>query len=205
MPRPRFSKLSAEKREQIIEAAAKEFVTYGYEGSSLNRILEEAGVSKGAAYYYFDDKADVFVTIVDHYVARMLNEINIDFDKLSAGTFWSSLMDLYRRLFARVPEEPWIMMAWKASSRLSQEARSNPLLEEAFNRGFGWFLAFLKRGQELGVVRTDLPDDLIFALFRGVDTAGDQWLLNHWDALGPEKAQALMLLIFDGIQRLLTP
>ena len=57
MPRPRFNKLTAEKRESILEAAAKEFATHGFEGASLNQILSNAGISKGAAYYYFDDKA----------------------------------------------------------------------------------------------------------------------------------------------------
>ena len=62
MPRPRFEKLPVEKQEQILEAAAKEFTAHGYDGASLNRILEEAGISKGAAYYYFDDKADLYAT-----------------------------------------------------------------------------------------------------------------------------------------------
>ena len=205
MPRPRFSKLPPEKRDQIIEAAAQEFVTYGYEGSSLNRILDQADVSKGAAYYYFDDKADLFVTVAEHYLARILKSTDIDLNKLSRDTFWSSLEDVYHQMFARLPEEPWIMMAWKASSRLSREARTNPTLEALYARAFGWFLGFLKRGQEVGAVRTDLPDDLIFALFRGLDSAGDQWLLDHWEELSPEKAQDIMLRIFDGLRRLLMP
>ncbi len=50
MPRPRFYKLPEEKRERILEAAAKEFVAHGFEGASLNQILTAAGISKGAAY-----------------------------------------------------------------------------------------------------------------------------------------------------------
>ena len=56
MPRPRFEKLSAEKREQILETAAKAFAAHGYDGASLNQILADADISKGAAYYYFDNK-----------------------------------------------------------------------------------------------------------------------------------------------------
>ena len=40
MPRPRFYKLSAPKRERILEAAAKEFTAHGYDGASLNQILD---------------------------------------------------------------------------------------------------------------------------------------------------------------------
>ena len=56
MPRPRIARLAEDKRTRILEAAAKEFAAAGYENASLNRILEHAGLSKGAAYYYFDDK-----------------------------------------------------------------------------------------------------------------------------------------------------
>ena len=46
MPRPRFDKLAEEKRERILEAAAKEFAARGYDGASMNRILD-GNISKG--------------------------------------------------------------------------------------------------------------------------------------------------------------
>ena len=42
MPRPRFDKLAVGKRERILEAAAKEFAAHGYDGASLNRILNDS-------------------------------------------------------------------------------------------------------------------------------------------------------------------
>ena len=73
MPRPRFEKLSPEKREQILETSAKEFAANGYEGASLNQILAKAGISKGAAYYYFDNKADLYVTTTHtHYAIELI-------------------------------------------------------------------------------------------------------------------------------------
>jgi AcrR family transcriptional regulator len=44
-------------------------------GASLNRILEQAGISKGSAYYYFDDKADVFLTVVQRYLLEIAESI----------------------------------------------------------------------------------------------------------------------------------
>ena len=38
MPRPRFEKLTPEKRENILETAAKEFAANGYDGASFNQI-----------------------------------------------------------------------------------------------------------------------------------------------------------------------
>ena len=57
MPLTRFDKLSPAKRERILEVAAQEFARYGYEDASINRMLEQAQMSKGAAYYYFEQRA----------------------------------------------------------------------------------------------------------------------------------------------------
>jgi AcrR family transcriptional regulator len=94
VPRPRFDKLSAEKRERILGAAAQEFVANGYENASLNRILEQAGISKGAGYYYFDDKADVFITTVNYYTEQTMSHLNLEFDTLTSETFWPTLMEM---------------------------------------------------------------------------------------------------------------
>ena len=34
---------------------------HGFENASLNRIIKKAGISKGAMYYYFDDKMDLYI------------------------------------------------------------------------------------------------------------------------------------------------
>ncbi len=49
MPFSRFYKLPPEKREGLLEVAAQEFVQHGFEDASINRILERAQMSKGAA------------------------------------------------------------------------------------------------------------------------------------------------------------
>ena len=67
MPLPRFERLPKEKQERILKAAVKVFTAQGYEKASLNLMLEGAGISKGAAYYYFADKADLIGTVVRRY------------------------------------------------------------------------------------------------------------------------------------------
>ncbi len=98
MPRPRFHKLPEEKQERILEAAAREFTAHGYEGASLNKILTAAGISKGAAYYYFDDKADLFTTAVQHYGQELFAATAFDPAELAVDDFWEALTGLYRCL-----------------------------------------------------------------------------------------------------------
>ena len=74
MARARFQKLSPEKQEAILAAAADEFAERGYGAASLNRIIERAGSSKGSLYYYFDDKADLLRTVVERALAFLRHD-----------------------------------------------------------------------------------------------------------------------------------
>lgn len=47
-------------REALIESSLNEFTTYNYEKASLNRIIKNAGISKGTFYYHFKNKEDLY-------------------------------------------------------------------------------------------------------------------------------------------------
>jgi AcrR family transcriptional regulator len=52
-------------REHILRAAMKRFAHCGYAASSVQEIVEQAGVSKPALYYHFGDKAGLYRALVD--------------------------------------------------------------------------------------------------------------------------------------------
>lgn len=56
-PRP---DVSEERRAQIIEAALACFTRKGYANTTMDDIVVESGLSKGAIYWYFESKDDVF-------------------------------------------------------------------------------------------------------------------------------------------------
>lgn len=205
MPRPRFNKLPEEKRALIMRSAAKEFGTHGYENASLNRILETAEVSKGAAYYYFDDKADLFSTVVDYFMDLILGETDWREIELTTETFWPAITTMYSRQYAKVEEDRWMLSLMKAGQRLTAEARTNPLLATAFDRAWQWLKELFGRGQALGVVRTDLPDELLFSLIMHIDEAFDNWFVAHWDETTPEERQKLLMRLIESLQHFLAP
>jgi len=51
---------SERSQRRILEAARAVFRQHGYAESTVELIVEEAGVSRGAFYTYFESKADVF-------------------------------------------------------------------------------------------------------------------------------------------------
>lgn len=67
MPTKTFFNLQDEKKNKIIEASKNEFSRYSFYDASINRIIKEAGISRGSFYQYFDNKEDLFIYILDDY------------------------------------------------------------------------------------------------------------------------------------------
>jgi AcrR family transcriptional regulator len=71
-----------EHRDGLIGAASDEFLRQGYEGGSLNRILVNAGMSKGQFYHHFTGKEDLFLALAAWAIAekRRWFEANVRVD-----------------------------------------------------------------------------------------------------------------------------
>jgi AcrR family transcriptional regulator len=57
----------AERPQEILEAAFTEFSRNGYATTTLERIAERAGVTKGTIYVYFDSKEHLFISMVQEF------------------------------------------------------------------------------------------------------------------------------------------
>jgi outer membrane protein TolC/AcrR family transcriptional regulator len=51
--------------ERLLDAGLKLFANRGYAGTSVQEIIDEAGVTKPTLYYYFQNKAGLFQALVD--------------------------------------------------------------------------------------------------------------------------------------------
>ena len=69
--KPTFDNISQEKRERIISAATMEFAMKGFDNANINNIAKKADVSVGSLYKYFENKQDMFLTIVQYSIASM--------------------------------------------------------------------------------------------------------------------------------------
>jgi len=75
--------LEEEKRERILNAALKEFAKNGFDKASTNEIVNEANISKGLLFHYFNNKKTLFLFLYDYTLDIYLKEIyqKIDWDE----------------------------------------------------------------------------------------------------------------------------
>lgn len=59
-------------REKLLACAKTEFLECGYQKASLRHICKEAGVTTGALYFFFKDKADLYETLVHDFASEMM-------------------------------------------------------------------------------------------------------------------------------------
>lgn len=60
-----------DSRKAILEAAREGFATKGFYGTSMDYITRNAGVSKGAVYWYLPGKWEVYKTVVSDEAERL--------------------------------------------------------------------------------------------------------------------------------------
>ncbi len=77
--------MEAEKRKQLILDCAKRlFSTYGFYRTQISDITKEAKIARGTIYQYFNNKQDIFITLLENAyrqwetaILKTVSEINL--------------------------------------------------------------------------------------------------------------------------------
>jgi AcrR family transcriptional regulator len=96
------------RRAQILDGARRAFAEYGYEGATVARLEEATGVSRGAIFHYFENKADLFV--------ELAMEMSTRFGDL---VLQSGLHEAFRALTSESPE--WLAVLIETESRMRHD------------------------------------------------------------------------------------
>ena len=61
-----------ETRDRLLRVAREVFEEDGFDGASISRIVEGAGVSRGTFYLYFESKEDIFRTLAETVLTQVV-------------------------------------------------------------------------------------------------------------------------------------
>lgn len=146
-------------RDKLLRAAFKEIYRRGFQAASLDTILAKAGVTKGALYHHFPDKASLGLAVVDEVVKGLLLERWLGLLQQSAGDPLTALQRTLRhRAVNPGPNEI------ELGCPLNNLAQEMSPLDERFRRAINstfdaWregFARALERGQLEGTVRQNV-------------------------------------------------
>ena len=178
----RLKRMSPERRDKLFQTAAEEFAAEGYDGASLNRIIERAGIAKSSLYYYFEDKRDLFGQLIQAVFERFIRDIGgFDYRTLTAETFWPEIETLFLKGVSFTERNAWSVHAGQLFHRLRAREKAGSTAAGLFGMAETWVASLLRHGAALGVVRTDLPEDLLAQSVMALVEVCDRYLLDTWD------------------------
>ena len=102
MPKIVDEQMREATRHRIMREAASEFARLGFDQANINVIAEQAGIGKGTIYLYFENKRDLFLSMLRSIAQEQLAVIRVAL--AAEGTFRQRLERLYRA-FAHLAEE----------------------------------------------------------------------------------------------------
>lgn len=180
MPLPRFDRLPVERQELILGVARRHFAEHGAEGASYNKIIEAAGVSKTAAYHYFDGREDLLTAVLDGVLERLLDALGPWAPARDEADLRSRFTTGSAALATHLQDHPEdLALAGAAIGRTHE----GPWLD--------WFDALVTDGQRLRVIRTDVDHGLLVSVTAAVIQAADAWALDRMTAEPRTEAEDL--------------
>lgn len=183
--------------QRLLTAATRLFAEQGFETTSVQQVVDAAGVTKGAMYHYFGSKDDllyeIYARVLRVQTARMESAANAGDpvqDRLHAvaadvvATTAANLDDtviFFRSMHLLHPEK----QAEVRAERRRYHERVRDLIEE---------------GQAAGVFRADKQAELVVDFFFGAVHHLGTWFRPDGELTGEEVGQHFADLLLDSLQ-----
>jgi AcrR family transcriptional regulator len=142
------------------------FARLGYQGTSIDRIVRDAGVTKGAVYYHFRDKEDLlFAAVKDRiggFEQQVLEGTAPERDALENlrhvvdTCFFNATVSNHRRFIITL-----LIEALDTNPRLSLEFRN------ILRRMRAFLASVVRHGQQRGTLRSDITPEAAAAVIMG--------------------------------------
>ena len=162
-------------RQHILAVAALAFAEHGYNGVSLNDIVRDTGLTKGAFYFHFPSKEalalDVFGTKQEQWQAAILSVMQ---DHPRAIDRLNAMLDCGCEMYE---VDASARVVGRLCVELARERRLAPKLTGYLRAWFQMVAELIRTAQTEGDARTDLDPqataEVIVSAFIGVEQVSD--------------------------------
>ncbi|MCL6521759.1 MAG: TetR/AcrR family transcriptional regulator [Firmicutes bacterium] len=184
--------------DRFLEVAVELFGRRGYTGVSVEEIVEAAGVTKGAFYYYLESKAELLYRIHDRFISVELAEG----ERILAGGGSASerLARLVRSLVRSIHDYlPYVTVFFHELHHLEEPYLSR--IREKRDRYERMFVETVAAGVAAGEFRDDVEPRLVALALFGMCNWAYRWYRPD-GPLGPEEiADRFLRLFMEGLAR----
>jgi AcrR family transcriptional regulator len=163
------------KKNQIVEAAARVFARSGYSGAVIADIALQANIGKGTVYEYFKSKEELFFAVFEWFQQKTEKAATVGISSLGGGaadrlrTLNDSLMGMWDEI-----KDAFVltMEFWAASSSAAMRDRFKAAFKQLYDDYRALVSSLIRDGINSGDFRADIRPEAIAAA-----------LVGTWDAL----------------------
>ena len=185
-------------RHQVLQAALKKFAECGYEGTSVQDIVEAASVTKPTLYYYFGNKAELYQALVDyaHDERRRLMQAAAE----RGGTIADKLVEILAAVFEFLQNNRDLMrIAFATAFAAPGELPAEIHYMDKCMRNFEFIHNLIKDGQAAGELdRRFDSKELAFGIYGQLNMYLMAHLLMPDCKLNRQTAQRIVQLFLAG-------
>lgn len=145
-PRPTERRSVAERRKQLVDAAASVITEDGLTQATTRAITDRAGLALGAFHYAFDSKDELLEAVIEAVTAEIAEELDASFAATRAAEepgkhqVAGYLADLLTRFWGHVRDEPQLQLA---QYELTLYALRTPGMHHLADRQYDAFVALI--------------------------------------------------------------
>lgn len=167
MPLPRFDRLAASRRAEILGVAREHFARHGREAASFNQIIADTGISKTSAYHYFDGKDDLFAAVAGDVATQAIAALSPWIEVSSPEELWSEVSAGCGRMLAHLRAHPDHRAVLAQADRMHTAATMD------------WIADLLTNARGLGMVAPMRGPDVVLGATAGIIVALDEWAIGE--------------------------
>lgn len=156
-----FDNISQEKRERIINAATTEFALKGFDNANINNIAKKADVSVGSLYKYFENKQDLFLTII-HYNISTIEDL-LETLAVSDEDILLKAEQIIRTIQSYSKQNPLIIKLYNVMTSENNPRFASQFAYEMESMSARIYRVAIEEGKKTGDVRSDI--DSAFAAY----------------------------------------
>ncbi|WP_313371334.1 TetR/AcrR family transcriptional regulator, partial [Sedimentibacter sp.] len=147
-------------KQHILNVAMELFYEKGYDNTSINAIIENVGVSKGAFYHYFKSKEDVLEAVAGRHI-----EVEITITKKAAEERYLNALEKINKVFNEVLTHKVLDMGERQKISKFFESEGNvkfqrKVVENKIKLLTPLYLSIIKQGIMEGIFKTSYPDEV---------------------------------------------
>lgn len=156
---------------ELLEAAYKVFSLKGYEKTTVDNISKCAGYTKGAFYWYFESKEDLFIKLIEHRIKVQQEEFSRILDQ--NANLLNTVEQIYNQMFFLVEKDNWTPVFIEF---LSHAARNQVIREKMASMYKNWrffiknvILGLQIKGSVSKSIDPYFTASLLIAIFDGIN------------------------------------